>query len=189
MALSRPPTPQDLDPIALGVLLLGVIARKRATGTLTLRHDGQEHAFVLSEGISYSTEQERIGLKICMAWPECTYSFDPSATAAGERHKAGLVGIVAQVVRNQMRALSAGDIISGFLDCAELRPMVKEESVDMIDRLRLTQAETQVLNFGFDQSLALQDIAAGPGSLAALQLVLLLSAFDVLEWRPPGGAG
>jgi hypothetical protein len=189
LAVTRPLRDTDLEPVALPVLLLRVLGRTTATGTLCVRPagGGEELPLLVVSGRAYQNENERAALRAAFAWPQATYVFHATPPDVGERRATSMARVAADGLRSVLRGLPLEALSAALQDRMALAPTVREERRVIVEHLQLDTWERRLLKMWLDGSADVERIVShgGIGKHTALGLVVLLATFDCLAWQQP----
>jgi hypothetical protein len=185
--LARPIRQSDLDPIALPLLLL-LTSNARRSGTLTLRMEGSsplQIAFVSGRAL-LSASEARALTEVFPSFAG-TFTFtvgEPETT--GRRLEQRMAPIVFEGLRRMTRAFDPDAIVAALGDRFERAPVLRPTQQQAAARLGLTDVERRLVNFAFNgRSAASSVVEHGGAQHTALGLLLLLSLYDLVEWRAP----
>ena len=187
LPLARPMTPDDLEPIALPVLLVRVLGREHVSGTLTVTEAKRAFTLTVIEGMGYLRAHEHPALQHLFGWPRASYTFNPAPPDAARREKFAMPRLAMDGLRALARTFSETEMEGALGAKMDASPRLAASSAPTITELVSDKLENSFIARSFDgQKTARELVAASDVPHTTLRLLLLLTAFDALEWSPAG---
>jgi hypothetical protein len=184
LALMRELKPEDLDPIALPVLMIRRLARRGISGTLQLSCADSEAAVPILGGMAYLRNPEKIATLRAFTWPEGEYSFDPKPPSPEKRLRFSMGRLVMEGLRTTVRTLSLTGIEEALGERMQMAPAFRMDHSFVLE-LGLSEPEKRVVRVQMDGERSVESLASrsGLGRQGALQLLLLMTVFETVEWK------
>jgi actin-like ATPase involved in cell morphogenesis len=172
------------DRIALPILLIHVLARPTMSGTLQLERDGHCASLMVLAGRAHSEPGEHAAICKAFLWPELAYAFDAKRPNVGHRPGAGMIRLVVEGIKTMGRSLSVQQIANALEPRLRLAPVVRPEREHVLRRLGLDSREQRLVEGLMDGTTSGHDLVkSGAGPHTTLQLLVLLTAFELVEWH------
>jgi len=187
LALGRKPTPADLDPVALPVLMVWVLRRKTTTGTLTVTRGDAAATLPLIKGAGYLTTGEHKAMLSACAWPEASYTFDPAPPVPGNRMRVPMLRLASDGLRALGRSFLPDQLAAALGDRLDLAPVPRPSTGKKISLLGLDAREIRLVRTAMEGHDSAREVASqgGAGEHTTLMLFILLTAFECMDWKPP----
>ncbi len=188
LPVAKPLTREDLDPISIPVLLLRVLGVPNREGTLRLMFDGGGSIDVaIMSGRAMLNQAERTALIHSFSRPTGRYTFDADPPDVVKRKPHRMLAIVAEGFRSTVRGFDLESIVASFGDRAVKAPLVIPSQRIAVSRLFTADLETRIIDNNLDGKRSVHDLVAtlGPVRRTALQLLLLLTLFELIDFREP----
>lgn len=187
LPLGRPLSEDDVRPVALPVLLARILSRKQVTGTVTLACDKKKIDIPIHQGVGVLDKSKLGALGLAFRWPGGTYKFDFSIPRR-DSNMHGFLGLTIRGLRNTMRAESEADLKKALADRLSLAPRLKADKAVNLSRFGLTVPENAFVKAACSGAISVEDALkrGGLAPEAALMVLVLLSAFNFVDWVRPG---
>jgi hypothetical protein len=184
MAISRPMTAADYEPIALPVLCRRVLARKDRFGTLIVALEGEELSIDVAGGAANLDRHELAALMTAFDHRHGRYRILQERRAGDRREPIPLARIALDGVRKLLRQPSIDDLERSFVERMELAPRIKADRAVTIRRMGLSQRELRFVDSYLDGVASCDHVAThgGMGRHTVLQLLAVLELFEIIEW-------
>jgi actin-like ATPase involved in cell morphogenesis len=177
--------PDEHDRIALPILLIHALARAKMTGTLRLEHGDKDASLMVVAGRPHVDSGERSAICKAFLWPELTFTFDGARPNIGHRQGASMVRLVLEGLRTIGRSLSVDQVESALGERMQLAPVPRPEREFVLRRLGLDSRELRLVEGLMDGTNRGKDLVkSGAGPHTTLQLLVLLTAFELVDWHP-----
>jgi hypothetical protein len=186
LPMSRELVDDDLEPIALPVLLHRRLGRREVSGSLRLTGAGKALVIAIQDGVAYLRKSDQAELLQAIKWTDGAYSFEPHRPTLGPSlQKTGLVGLAIEVLKTFGRTVPEAELRRLLAPRLERTPRLRLEAKDRIGRLKLTGGEVRLIESAMDGTRTGAELITrgGVGPQTVLLLFAILSAFDYLEWR------
>ncbi|MEM1031261.1 MAG: hypothetical protein AAGN82_13000 [Myxococcota bacterium] len=194
LAITREMRVEDLDPIALPVLLRRVLGRAEMVGVLELRAEQQKPLDLpVQDGALLLSRAEHNALRRYFDVTSGKWSFrrgdrlDPAAHPLAELRKLRTVGL--DGLRRMLRHTERADLQATFGHRFDEAPRIRPDKARHPHRLRLDRKEVRAVEQCIDgrSTVRALTVESGLGVRATLQVLALLDMFEVLHW-PEGDA-
>lgn len=185
LPLVRAPRPDEMEPIALAVLLARVLAQTHVTGTLTVEHERRSVLLAIQGGGGLVAKHETLAVSEAFSWPLARFRFDPTPPEPQfGRELHGLRRLSVQGLRLAMRGFGEQPLQDALGDRVAFAPRPRADAEARTRSLGLLDIETRLLRFVFDGSSTVGEILArgGVSRHTVLSLLVLLAAFECVEW-------
>ena len=191
MAVSRPMTARDLNPVYLPVLFRRILGRRDTQGSVTITAPDYTVEFALSGGNAALDKAQHNKLLQAFDLPAAEWKLGEAGhiDRNSEFHpmaRGALTGI-----RRLLRALRADELEEGFGAQLDLAPQVRPDRLALPRRLGLGRRELGFLDRYVDGATPAREAAheGGLGPSTSLQLLALLDLYAVLDWEQPASDG
>lgn len=186
LPLMRELKPEDLDPISLSVLLVRQLAKRSITGTLRLEHAGKKAEVPILGGVAYLRNPEKVAVIRAFAWPEGSFSLDTEPPNPEKRGRFSMGRLAMEGLRSIVRGFSVETVEQALGKRMQLAPKVRQDRSYVLE-LGLTEPEKRLVRLQMNGERAVEEVAArsGIGRQTTVQLLLLLSVFECVEWKEP----
>jgi hypothetical protein len=183
--MSRALTPKDLDPMPLAVFFARILAKKPPTGTLELSSNGSTVSIPMRDGHVLAKQKEYPQLPKAFAWASGEYKFQRTLSGVEGFAKFGLLRFAVDGLRVIVREFDRHPMEEALGPLLPNVPKIRPDRTRVVDTLN--EHEQRLVKLNCDGARTGTDVlhhgGAMPGTL--LQLLLILTAFDCLEWSAP----
>lgn len=186
LPFSRALTSDDLDPIALPILLLRMLGRPSVSGAVDLDFEGTlPLRIVVQQGRAVMTESEQKTLYKAIVSPHGRYSFSDGDFENRRGAPMSMLNLVSECLRVFLRQQTTESMRLAFGERLELGPFMSERRRRAVSRLGLTPAEMRMASSALDGERKFGEIIehSGSGPRTALQLLTILELYNLLEWK------
>jgi hypothetical protein len=185
LAISRPLTQADIDPVALPVLLRRVLARHDVFGTLRVKCGAVGLEMDLAAGSAALDKNEHAALMRAFEQQHGDYKLAAARRDDSTRIPHPLARLALDGLRVMLRQQGSEALEQALGERMRLAPIVREERRALPRRMGLGARELRFLDGYLDGSRDTHYLAGhgGIGRASALQLLVLLELFEVIEWR------
>lgn len=187
LPLAKELSDDDLDPIALPILMVRRIARKATTGTLVVEAGGKSISIAVIEGVAYLRKAEHADLVAAFKIPSGEYRFDPQPPPQSGAPKQGVFALVVEGLKAIGRAIDEESLRAVLGERMHQAPVIHPEKVERLGRLGLLGGERRLAEFGLDGKRSSEELVhhGGLGRHTTLLLLIILSMFDYIQWTEP----
>jgi len=184
LPLMRELKPEDLAPISLSVLLVRQLAKRSITGTLWLEHAGKKVEVPILGGVAYLRNPEKVAVLRVFSWPEGSFSLETDAPNPEKRNRFSMGRLVMEGLRSIVRGFGAEAVEQALGKRMQLAPKVRQDRSYVLE-LGLTEPEKRLVRLQMNGERAVDEVAnrSGIGRQTTVQLLLLLSVFECVEWK------
>jgi hypothetical protein len=176
--------PDEHDRMALPILLIHAVARPAMSGTLLLEHGTRCASLMVVAGRAHLDPAEHSSVCKAFLWPELTYTFDGKRPNVGHRPATGMVRLLVDGLKTLGRSLSVQQLEKALGERLRLAPVVRTEREHVLRRLGLDSRELRLVEGLMDGTTSGQELVkSGAGPHTTLQLLVLLTAFELVEWH------
>ncbi len=184
MAISRPLTQDDLDPIYLPVLFTRVLARQDTQGMIEITAPSYELQFDLSGGNAALTKAEHAKLERAFDLPRADWKLSSTSDLSRDSEFYPLARVALTGLRRTIRTLRADELEDAFGERLDLAPQIRADRLALPKRLGLGRRELRFVDQYLDGSMSAKTAAdsGGLGASSVLQLLALLDLYNVLDW-------
>ncbi len=185
LPLDRSLCEADVSPIALPVLLARVLSRKHVTGTMTIESGSKKVDIAIIEGVANLNKAKVGTLGLAFRWSQGTYRFDPTPPRRDPNNQHGFWGLTARALRTTLRAESEENMAAALADRMHLVPTFLSERTGHLARLGLPIQELSFAKAACNGTTSVREALARGGlpKHAALAVLVLVTAFGLVEWR------
>jgi len=188
MAILRELRREDLDPVALPVLLRRIIGRADMVGTLSLVAGRTELHLRVQDGCVLLTRVDHNALRRAFDEPEGSWSFEPDDAVDVAKHplaeskKLRTLGL--EGLRRMLRHTERSDLKATFGHRFDEAPAIHPHKATHPRRLRLDRREVRAVEQHVDGELTVRELTrqSGLGAGNTLQVLALLDLFEILRW-------
>jgi hypothetical protein len=188
LPLSRPPTLEDLDPASLPMLFM-VLRHPSRFGTLELKMEGMEPLrFQVADGMAFLGGMDHKGVLDAFRVLHGRYTLEVKPYKEQPNKEAHmLLSLVVDAMKETVKRFGAEAMIAALGERLQRAPFVGPRSARLISKLPLLPMEQRIVKYTFNGQeaahLTLQHL--GVRRQATLGLMMLLSVYDLIEWREP----
>lgn len=192
MPINAPLTSADLDPVALPVLLLRMIARASTNGTLTVTMDGESAiAIAVEYGTIRLKEPERAALIRTFSLRTGSYAFEFEEPPAYSEPLGdaeiflAMLHLVYECLRSWMKEVRTEDLRAALGDRLTRCAIMTEKRRRIVSRLPLPAQEARLVKKGFDGTWTGEDLAtkSGVNARSVLSLLHALALLRLIDWK------
>ena len=184
MAISRPLTQDDLDPVYLQVLFKRVLARRDTQGMIEITAPSYEMQFDVSGGNAALTKAEHAKLERAFDLPKANWKLLGERKVSHNCDFYPLAKVALTGLKRVLRTLRADELEDAFGEQLDLAPQIRADRLALPKRLGVGRRELRFVDRYLDGSLSARTAAheGGLGPSSALQLLALLDLYEVLDW-------
>jgi len=186
LPLMREPKPEEMDPSSIAVLMIRRLAKRTITGTVHFRYANKSVQLPILGGIAYMRNPEKMEIIRAFAWPEGTYTLDPEPPNPKKRSRYSMGRLVMEGLRAIVRGFSVAAVEEALGKRLQMAPKVRQDR-DYVLELGLTEPEKRLMRLQMNGERSAEQVAnrCGIGRQTTVQLLMLLSVFDCVEWLEP----
>ncbi len=178
----------DVYPIALPVLLRRLLAQRSVTGTLTIESSKHNAQIIVRGGTAELSKTEHSDLQKTFELSDADFYFSPEVLDDGiERRSHALPRLAVNALRVLLRNTDRETIGHAFADRLTLSPVLRPDRRAMLNWLRLPPRDRRFIERQLDGTTSAQFVLdhGGMSRAGAMQLLALLSIFDIVAWKAP----
>jgi hypothetical protein len=150
LPMARAPLSEELEPVALPVLMRHLLARRSISGTLVIEADGFEARAPIIEGGFELDRSEYDQLMAAFDFDEARYRLEPGFDDAHGRRGYSMSRLAVAGLHALCRALPQDELRDAFMNQLERFPLVLPERRPVVRRLGLSQQELRFVDFQLD---------------------------------------
>jgi hypothetical protein len=186
--------PVEADALArpsLATLLNQFTFLRSLSGTLTLRHRGEEVALHIERGGVCLSTPERARALRPFDWSDGTFTWQKEKLAwQVQKTRTPMTGFVVAGLRIRLRSFDDAVFTQAHLAKLRLAPSVIDDRRSRLARLVLPEAEERAVDYVIDGTRSFEKMLAEGyiGRTTMHRLVVLLDLYGVLHWAQPTAA-
>lgn len=184
LPLVRAPRPDQMDPIALAVLLARVLSQTHTSGTLLVECDGKTLTLPVQGGEALVARNAPAEIVEAFSWPRATFCFDATPPEAQGRRSRGLRRLAVQGLQCAMAGCGDRVFEEALGHRIDRAPRPRAAAEPRLRSLGLREMESRLVRFAFDGTSTVREILSrgGVSHQAVLTLLVILAAFECIDW-------
>ena len=177
-------TSSDADLICGAALLLRIAAQRSTAGTLSMSCGKAQAQVRVSDGRLYFTPADEKAVVATLLQPSGVYYFEAEKPTVEGLAWTSPRRMVASALSKAAAKFETDEIVASFKSKLDHAPRIPEDKSAVVHGLGLDDRDQRTLRLMFDGRTSIRRMANGPKDTAkaALQLLVVLSAFDCVEW-------
>jgi hypothetical protein len=185
LPIARPMASDEVDPVALPVLLRRRLCLPGVCGVLRLEGPGLLLQLPIEERSALITKEEAALLRRACDAPRLRWRLDPFVHDGAPRQAEPLPRLALEGIRRMLRHLDADDFERAFGERLEQVPVLRTEASLVARHLSLEPRETRLLERHLDAITPLEALGrtSDLGAPATLRLMALLELYGAVAWQ------